>query len=43
MATRVQKLGVEGIVIDGQLRDIEYIRSLQLPVGNLSFDDVYKP
>jgi regulator of RNase E activity RraA len=32
MATRAQKLGVEGVVIDGRLRDIEYIRSLQLPV-----------
>ena len=32
MATRAQKLGVEGVVIDGQLRDVEYIRSLCLPV-----------
>lgn len=32
MATRTQKLGVEGIVVDGQLRDIEYLRGLQLPV-----------
>jgi regulator of RNase E activity RraA len=32
MAARTQRLGVEGVVIDGQLRDIEYIRSLQLPV-----------
>lgn len=32
MATRTQRLGVEGIVIDGQLRDIGHIRGLNLPV-----------
>jgi regulator of RNase E activity RraA len=32
MASRALKLGVEGIVIDGQIRDINHIRSLQLPV-----------
>ena len=32
MATRTQKLGVEGVVVDGQVRDIEYIRSIKLPV-----------
>ena len=37
MATRIQKLGVGGVVIDGRLRDIEYIRSLGLPVTNPSF------
>jgi len=36
MATRTQKLGVEGIVVDGKVRDIEYIRSLNLPVSLLS-------
>ena len=34
MATRTQNLGVEGIVIDGRLRDAQYIRSLTLPVSN---------
>jgi regulator of RNase E activity RraA len=37
MATRTQRLGVGGIVVDGQLRDIQYIRSLQLPVLRLPF------
>ena len=32
MATRTHKLGVEGIVIDGQMRDIGHIRGLNLPV-----------
>ena len=34
MATRTQKLGIEGIVIDGRLRDLQYIRSVQLPVDS---------
>jgi len=40
MATRTQNLGVEGVVVDGQVRDIEYIRSLNLPVSSpsLCFD-----
>jgi regulator of RNase E activity RraA len=33
MATRTQSLGIEGVVIDGRLRDIQYIRSLGLPVS----------
>lgn len=37
MATRTQKLGVEGIVVDGRLRDVEYIRSLKLPVLTHTF------
>lgn len=37
MATRIQKLGARGVVIDGRLRDIEYIRSLGLPVTNPLF------
>lgn len=32
MATRTQKLGVEGVVIDGRIRDIGYIRGSGLPV-----------
>ena len=32
MATRTKRLGVEGVVIDGRLRDVQYIRTLQLPV-----------
>ena len=35
MATRTQKLGVGGVVVDGQVRDIEYIRGLNLPVPSL--------
>lgn len=31
MATRTQKLGVEGVVVDGRIRDIQYIRNLGLP------------
>lgn len=34
MATRAQKLGIEGIVIDGRLRDLQYIRSVELPVDS---------
>jgi len=36
MATRAQALGVNGVVIDGQLRDVEYIRSLGIPVHRTS-------
>jgi len=32
MATRTQKLGVEGVVVDGRVRDIQDIRGLGLPV-----------
>jgi len=41
MATRTQKLGVEGIVVDGQVRDIEYIRSLNLPVHRPSYASTF--
>ena len=37
MATRTQRLGVEGIVIDGQMRDIGHIRGLNLPVSTHPF------
>jgi len=33
MATRTQKLGVEGVVVDGRVRDIQHIRDLGLPVS----------
>lgn len=33
MATRTQNLGVESVVIDGRLRDINLIRDLGLPVS----------
>jgi len=36
MAHRSKLLGVEGVVIDGQLRDINYMRTLQLPVFDLN-------
>jgi regulator of RNase E activity RraA len=32
MATRMQKLGVEGVLVDGNIRDINHIRNLGLPV-----------
>jgi regulator of RNase E activity RraA len=32
MATRMQKLGVEGVLVDGNIRDINHIRDLGLPV-----------
>jgi regulator of RNase E activity RraA len=34
MATRTQKLGIGGIVVDGRVRDLQYIRSLELPVDS---------
>jgi regulator of RNase E activity RraA len=36
MAQRAKLLGVEAVVIDGQLRDINDIRRLQLPVSSFS-------
>jgi len=32
MATRTQRLGVAGVVVDGQIRDINHIRGIELPV-----------
>lgn len=32
MATRMRRLGVEGVLVDGNIRDINHIRGLGLPV-----------
>jgi Aldolase/RraA len=41
MATRMAKLGATGVVIDGRLRDVSYIRGLGLPVDrNSSGSDI---
>lgn len=43
MATRARKLGAKGIVIDGNFRDINEHRELEMPVCTAQLDEVIVP